>query len=129
MSCSTIRRLEPARHCSVSDIGIDLVDKRTEACEPSIEILTEDVGGGPLPGGEKPGHVRRDDDVVELPERAVGRQRLDLENVDDGTANVAGAKRGQQASLIDNAAARDVDQQRARLDGGDGAGVEQRTGA
>ncbi|HUC56034.1 MAG TPA: hypothetical protein VMA95_01430 [Streptosporangiaceae bacterium] len=45
-------------------------------------------------------------------------------DVEAGAADLAGVERREQSRLVDQAAAGDVDEDRARLHGGEGGGVE-----
>jgi hypothetical protein len=51
------------------------------------------------------GRVRRDDDVRGVPPRAVGRERLLAEDVEDGAGETACAQRLEQCRLVDQRAA------------------------
>src|SRR5436190_4520570 len=60
-------------------------------------------------------HVRRGDDVGELQQRIVLLRRLELEHVEAGACELAGGQRLVQRLLVDNAAARSIDQECGRL--------------
>jgi hypothetical protein len=53
-----------------------------------------------------------------VPQRTVGRQRLLVENIERGAANMALPQNGNQRILIDHGAARDIDQLYERERGG-----------
>src|SRR6266403_745556 len=67
---------------SVSQRAVDHVAKRA-AGEIAGEVVVED--GRDLVGRARPGDVRRHHDVVELPQRMARRQRLAIEDVENGT--------------------------------------------
>ena len=58
-----------------------------------------------------------DPDLRMVPEPAVGRQRLGLEDVEHRVAGLVAVQSGPQRVLVNQAAAADVDQDRARLHG------------
>ena len=66
-------------------------------------------------GGDRARRVRADEHVRQIPERALGRQRLLLEDVERGAAQPPGAQRVDERRLVDDVAARDVDDDRGRL--------------
>lgn len=59
--------------------------------------------------------VRRSDNGVQRPEGVGGRQRLGVEDVETGTGNAPRPQRVDERRLVDDRAARGVDQQRGRL--------------
>src|SRR5437879_5759776 len=59
--------------------------------------------------------VRRDDDARMCPERALGRQWLRHDDVEDGAADAAVVERAEQSVLVDESAPRDVHESRAGL--------------
>ncbi len=65
---------------------------------------------------------------VRRPQGAVGRQGLHREGVQTGPAQGAGFQRPQQGRLVDDGATRQIDQEAARLDGGQHVRVEQVAG-
>ena len=71
------------------------------------QVLERDLG--------HPRDVRGEDQVRGVEQRAGERQRLDLGDVERGARQVAGAQRGGERVLVDEAAAPDVDQERAVL--------------
>ncbi len=108
------------------DVGADLLhdflrDRRDvdggrdhAALEAEHDVLGDLLAGAVLRFGRGRAEVRREDDVVELDERRVGA-RLDLEDVDAGAGDLAGADRvGERGHLVD-AAAGGVDQAHAVL--------------
>ena len=68
---------------------------------------------------------RGDEDVFELPEGRILRQRFFPEVVDAGAGDRVRLERGQESRLVDTAAAGDVDQIGALLHVGKGGGVDQ----
>src|SRR5262245_12204938 len=54
------------------------------------------------------GAVGRDEDVFHAPQRMIGRQGLDLEDVEPGARDVAGLQRRGQIGEVDDDAAADV---------------------
>ena len=59
--------------------------------------------GGEVSGGDHggvAGGVWGDDDVGEVPERMIGRERLDLEDVERGAGEPAGAEGGHQVEVL-----------------------------
>ena len=54
--------------------------------------------------------MRREDNLGHLPQRMVGRQRLDLENVQAGTSDFTRLQGRRQIGQIDNDATTDIDQ-------------------
>jgi len=72
--------------------------------------------------------VRRDDDVGELPERAVDRQRFGGEHVEPRTAEVSVEQAPDQRLLVDDLAAADVDEPRAGAHRSESVGIEQTAG-
>ena len=69
--------------------------------------------------------MRAEHDVRHRQQRAVGRQRLDLEDVQRGAGEVAAAQRLDQRGLVHDRPAGDVDQLAARLHRGQHLGVHQ----
>src|SRR5689334_12209726 len=59
--------------------------------------------------------MRRDDDVVELAERMVGREWFLVVNVDAGAGDLLGAQRGLERLLLNDRPTRRIDQERVRL--------------
>jgi hypothetical protein len=49
--------------------------------------------------------MRRKEDVVERPQRAVGRKRLDLEDIERRTADAAGAECVDESIFVDDRSA------------------------
>src|SRR6266404_9403949 len=63
--------------------------------------------------------VRRREDVLQLPERMVGLQRLDVEYINCGAGDSARLQRFDQSHLINDRSARCVDESRRRLHQGE----------
>lgn len=61
----------------------------------------------------QPTNMRRDDDILGIPQRIVLRQRLRIHDVERGTAQLAVVQRLDQSGLVDDLAARDVDHEGA----------------
>ena len=59
--------------------------------------------------------MRRQDHVVQPDQWIVGRERLDLEDIEAGAGDLAIAQGGHQRLLVDQLAAADVDEVRRRL--------------
>src|SRR3954454_20641573 len=69
--------------------------------------------------------MRADEDVRQVPERALRRQRLALENVERRSTQSVRAKRIDESGLVDDVAAGDVHEDRARPQKREAARVEQ----
>src|SRR5207302_1452671 len=61
--------------------------------------------------------VRREDDVLDVPQRAVWRQRLVFEDIETGAGDPAFGDSPDEIRFDDHATTRDVDQYRRRLHG------------
>ncbi len=72
------------------------------------QVVVED--GGDLGRDAGARDMRRDGDIVELPEWMLGRKRLGVEDVQHGPADPPFAQRREQRLLVDDGAARDVDE-------------------
>ena len=111
-SCAASGTNGPSTSSSSAPIDGDVDRVRDEAAVERRDDLLGDDHAGPvlrLVGGG--GEVRRDDDVVELEQRAV--VRLLREDVERGAGELAGAQRLDERLLVDQLAARGVDQARA----------------
>ena len=94
------------------------VDQRLARLEPR-EVLLEQLLVHEIAGRTAARHMRRQQHVRHVPEWAVGRQRLHLVDVEAGTGNATLTQCRDQRRLVDDLAARDVDEIGARLHGGD----------
>lgn len=90
----------------VASLGIDDVQERRTA-HPAFQIGAEHLHGPAFPALVNARAVRRQDDVVQVPKRAVARQWLGLEIVQGRAGDPPGAKRLDQRGAVDHAAARD----------------------
>src|SRR5216684_3680958 len=73
----------------------------------------------------RPGDVRSNDHVVELPERVAGGERLLGEDVERGAAKAIRPQRLEEGGLVHDGATRDIDEPRGRLHGGELGGADQ----
>ena len=107
------QRDERAEHLQVG--GVDHRDvhrvRDQAALERSDDLLGDDHPGPVLRLVGRGGEVRRDDDLVELEQRA--GVRLGGEDVERGAGELARADRLDERVLVDQRAARGVDQARA----------------
>src|SRR2546426_2468962 len=81
----------------------------------AAQVLTEAVevtGRTQLAG---PGGVRSHDDILERPQRMVGRQRLERGDIERGAAAAAGLPGTHQRLAVDDLPSGDVDQERPPL--------------
>src|SRR5262245_26620337 len=105
-------RRSMARDPSVAAGAIDNVAQGS-AREVAAEVVVEqrrDFGGR-----AGTGDVRRDGDVVESPEWVLGRERLAVEDVEDGAADAPLAERRDERILVHHGTAPDVDEPGRRL--------------
>ena len=86
---------------------------RAAPVEVRAQVLAEEVDDALVLGGDRARGVGADEDVRQVPERAVGRQRLLLEDVERRTAQPARAQRLDERCLLDDVAAGDVDERSA----------------
>ncbi len=98
----------------VEDLGVGDLGRDPSGC------AREERGARPgdAPSQELVGvaeGVRRADDVRELEERVVGRQRLGVDDVEPRTGEAALPQRRDERVLIDDRSPRHVDEERRRL--------------
>ncbi len=84
------------------------------ACLKAAAILYCDLHASIQGAGGEPCQVRRDDNVIELQQGFVDRDWLDGKHVQSGRAQMTVLQRFQKCGLLDQAAARGVDQNRPR---------------
>ena len=85
----------------VSALGVDRVEQRL-AGQVAPDVLDDEL----VEEAQRvAGRVRRDDDVRGVPPRAVGRERLLAEDIEDGARETARAQRLEQRRLVDQRAA------------------------
>ncbi len=95
-------------------LGIDDVLGQQPPRGPEHPLGHRPAGRPPdVRGRRRP--VRRQDHIVQLEQRIVERQRLDLEDIEAGAGDPPLAQRGRQRRLVDQLAPADVDEVRRRL--------------
>src|SRR4051794_11970511 len=115
-----IRGLSPG---SVARAGVDHVEQRLAGREPS-QVVAEQVDAPVQDARARPRGVGRHDDVRPVIERRRGRQRLVAERIEDGAAEMTVIERAEQGALVDEPAARDVDEPGAGLDHRECVGID-----
>ena len=113
----------PSTSASSAPIDRDVDRVRDEpAVERRDDLLGDDHAGAILRLARRRGEVRRDDDVVELEQRP--GVRLAREDVERGAGDLARPERLEQRVLVDELAARGVDDPHAVAHRGERGGVE-----
>src|SRR6266851_4644233 len=95
------------------------------AVEDREEVLYGDHGHAVDRLARHAGDMGGGDEVLKLQERVVGRGRLLVEDVERGAGDLVAAERVMQRLLVDDAAARGVDEKRGSLHARQPGGVEE----
>ncbi|EAU63439.1 hypothetical protein STIAU_4719 [Stigmatella aurantiaca DW4/3-1] len=101
---------------SVTRALVDEVQQRCTLLE-ALEVLQEEGHGVLAPGGRVIGTMRGEQDVLQPPKGMVFRQRLGLEDVQRGAAQLSLLQGTHQGGLVEGAASADVDQHGMGLEG------------
>ena len=96
----------------VREFSNDLIEKRVASPRQAAEVLGQNIENVVLVFTGLAGGVRREEAVLERPQRRNRAKRLLRHNVDAGASNGSAAQGVDQRLLIDAAATGDVDQVR-----------------
>ena len=104
------------------------IDRERLAARPLHQVREKDARGAVVVAGRGRGIVGREQDVRHLPQRRVARQRLLLEDIEIGTAELPVSERRDDGGLVHQAPARDVDETRAAGQARERGGVDEALG-
>src|SRR5260370_2693793 len=95
----------------------DVLHVVCSSIKKTAEVVAEDLGDLVVLRGDGACRMRTYQDVRQIPEWALRRQRLDGGNVEAGEADMATAQMADQPLFIDNLPPADIDEGNARLHG------------